>query len=85
MASFRSDGKQLDGPDGLDRPDGGGIDVEIGRAASPALGQVIVSTLAGEGIQASLSGTLIMVPGRFQEKAREILDFLQSEIAKASR
>ena len=72
MASFGSDGERLG-------------EVEIGRAPSAALGQVIVSTLEGEGIQASLSGTRIMVASRFQEKAREILDFLQSEIAKASR
>ena len=63
----------------------GVAEVEIGRAPNAALGEVIVSTLKGEGIQARLSGVHIMVPGRFQTKAREILDFLQAEIGKASR
>ena len=68
------------GPDG-ERHD----EVEIGRAPSAALGEVIVSTLEGEGIRARLAGTRIMVPGRFQQKAREMLDFLRSEIEKTSR
>jgi hypothetical protein len=46
---------------------------------------VIVSTLQGEGIRARLSGVRILVPGRFQTKAREILDFLRAEISKATR
>ena len=60
-------------------------EVEIGRAPSAALGQVIVSTLEGEGIRARLSGTRIMVPGHFGAKAREILDFLRSQMAKSPR
>ncbi len=60
-------------------------EVEIGKAPNAALGQVIVSTLEGEGIAARLSGTRIFVPGRFQTKAREILDFLRKEIAKKYR
>ena len=66
---------------------GGGNDseVEIGRAPNAALGEVIVSTLEGEGIRARLAGTRIMVESRFQTKARDIVDFLRSEIAKLSR
>ena len=64
--------------------DEGAAEVEIGRAPTAALGEVIVSTLQGEGIGARLSGTRILVPGRFQTKARDILDFLISEIAKTS-
>ena len=60
-------------------------EVEIGRAPSAALGEVIVSTLKGEGISARLSGTRIFVPTRLQTTAREILDFLRSEIAKSAR
>ena len=64
--------------------DKGAVEVEIGRAPNAALGEVIVSTLKGEGIRARLAGTRIMVPGRFQTKARDILDFLVSEIANNS-
>lgn len=69
----------------FERDDERSSEVEIGRAPSSALGQVIITTLQGEGIEARLAGTRIMVPGLFQEKAREMLDFLQSEIAKNSR
>ena len=60
-------------------------EVEIGRAPNAALGEVIIATLQGEGIDARLSGTRIMVATRFQTKAREMLDFLRAEIAKRSR
>lgn len=60
-------------------------EVEVGRAPNATLGEVIVSTLQGEGIHARLSGTRIMVASHLQMKAREILDFLQAEIAKTSR
>ena len=60
------------------------VEVEIGSAPNAALAEVIVSTLKGEGIRARLAGTRIMVPGRFQTKARDILDFLVAEIAKNS-
>ena len=71
MASAEHDGKGAD-------------EVEVGRAPNAALAEVIVATLQGEGIPARLGGTRIMVASHFQTKAREILDFLQSEIAKAS-
>jgi hypothetical protein len=60
-------------------------EVEIGRAPSTALGEVIVSTLQGEGIRARLAGTRILVPIPLQTQAREILDFLRSEISKGAR
>ena len=75
MAGSRSD----------DEHAAGVAEVEIGRAPNSVLGEVIVSTLQGEGIRARLSGVRILVPGRFQTKAREILDFLRAEISKASR
>ena len=59
-------------------------EVEIGQAPSTALGEVIISTLQGEGIRARLSGTRILVPSPLQTKAREILDFLRSELSKGA-
>jgi hypothetical protein len=63
----------------------GAPEVEIGEAPSAALGEVIVATLQGEGIRAQLAGTRILVPAAVQTKAREILDFLRSELSKGAR
>ena len=63
----------------------GAPEVEVGRAPSAALGEVIVSTLQGEGIRARLDGTRILVPSPLQTKAREILDFLRAQIEKGTR